>query len=550
VSDMRTELAKIIANGLVDNTMDKCSRWAEQRVVMPAPFRGAFNFENFPWQREILDCRSPMVSIRKGAQIGFSVAGMVKALHTLDVKKEDVLYILPTAQQASVFAQSRLDSIINMSPKLSDLFQAANSVGLKKTKHFSNLFIRGSVSESGLVSVPVSTVVIDEYDRCNVKALSLAMERMSSFEEKTLFALSTPTLPEFGVDGLYRQGTQEEFMFKCPSCSKTIALRWPESFEVRGDCATDERVHDSYIKCYECQAKLPHQLKRQWLKDAQWQATAPAHGHRSFGISQLYAMALTPGELAIGYHRGVGDEIAAVEFFNQKLGIPYIMKGGQVTDVEIEAAIGSHLKGSHDVDGKMIAMGIDVGSFLDVAICEYTYDEDPWLEPHLRSTSKILYEGRLAGGDFKGLEQFMTEYQVRHACIDFQPETNLAKAFARKFHGFVSLVQYRQGTEADEIKEKEDNDRIPILTVNRTAFLDYSIGRLHKPGKLILPSDVSGVWREHIKAPCRTYVLDTMGKPVATYLSNKPDHSCHALALCEVAHIKAYEQSFQKTVKM
>jgi hypothetical protein len=473
----------------------------------------------------------------------------VKALHTLDVRKEDVLYILPTAQQASIFAQSRLDSIVNMSPKLSDLFQAANSVGLKKTKHFSNLFIRGSVSESGLVSVPVSTVVIDEFDRCNVKALSLAIERMSSFEDKHLFALSTPTLPEFGVDGLYNQGTQEEFRFKCPSCSKTIALRWPESFEVRGDCATDETVHDSYIKCYECQAELPHHSKREWLRDAYWEATSKASGHRSFGISQLYAMALTPGELAIGYHRGVGDDVAAVEFHNQKLGVPYVMKGGQVTDVEINAAISNHVKGSHEVEGQMNCMGVDVGSFLDVCICQYFYDQDPWLEPHLRSISKLILECRLPGSDWEGLAQLMSEYQIRHACVDFQPETNLAKAFARRFHGYVSLVQYRTGTEAEEIKEKDD-DRVPVLTVNRTAFLDYSLGRLHKSGRLLLPQDLSGVWKEHAKAPCRTYVLDSLGKPQATYLSSKPDHSCHSLALCEVAHIRAFETSYDKVAKL
>jgi hypothetical protein len=308
-------------------------------------------------------------------------------------------------------------------------------------------------------------------------------------------------------------------------------------------------VHDSYIKCYECQAALPHQGKRDWLRSAFWEATAKAHGHRSFGISQLYSIPLTPGEIAIGYHRSVGDDVAAVEFYNQKIGVPYVMKGGQITDVEINEAISNHVKGSTDVEGKMNCMGVDVGSFLDVSICQYIYDEDPWLEPHLRSISKLLLECRLPGGDWGGLDQLMAEYQIRHCCVDFQPETNLAKAFARRFPGYVSLVQYRTGTEAEEIKDKED-DRVPILTVNRTAFLDYSIGRLHKKGRLLLPQDISGLWKEHVKAPCRTYVLDQHGKPQAVYLSSKPDHSCHSLALCEVAHIKAFESSYDKVARI
>ena len=537
-----------IARGLVDSSLGRCSRWAEHRIHMPKPYSGPLKFDKFPWQPTILDCQEAMVSIQKGAQIGFTVAGMFKALHRVDALREDVLYILPTDKNASQFAQARLDSIVNLSPPLEDMFIGANSVGLKKTKHHTHIYIKGSMSEANLVSVPVGCVVIDEYDRCNVKALSLALERMSAYENRHLFALSTPTLPEYGINALYEQGTKEEFTFQCPHCGKHIALRWPESFEVCGDAATDPDVDKSYIKCYECGGKLPHENKGEWLKGAYWQPTAKASGHRSFSVSQLYAFTVSPADLAIGYHRGCGDEVAMVEFINQKIGSPYIMKGGKVTDVEINRNLGTHRKDDTPPPGKMITMGIDVGSFLDVAIVQYDYGQDPWLEPHLRSHATLLNEMRLPGSDFAGLEQLMSEWQIQYACIDFQPETNLARAFCRKFHGFAAMVQYRKGTEQEEIKEKED-DRVPLLTVNRTAFLDYSIGRLHKD-KLSLPQDLSHTWREHVKAINRTYILDEYGKPKATYLSAKADHSAHSLALAEVAHIRAYEQSFGKTAKI
>lgn len=548
MTHVSTELGNLIRRGLVDSSLDRCSRWAQHRVFMPKPYEGALNFDKFPWQQTILDCQEPLVSIQKGAQIGFSVAGMIKALHRVDAKREDVLYILPTDKNASQFAQARLDSIVNLSPPLENLFIGANSVGLKKTKHHTHIYIKGSMSEANLVSVPVGCVIIDEYDRCNVKALSLALERMSAYENRHLFALSTPTLPEYGINALYEQGTKEEFTFQCPHCSKHIALRWPESFEVCGDASTDPDVDKSYIKCYECQGKLDHKNKAEWLSKSYWQPTAKASGHRSFSVSQLYSFTVSPSDIAIGYHRGCGDEIAMVEFTNQKMGMPYIMKGGKVTDVEIDRNIGKHFKSDEPPNGKMITMGVDVGSFLDVAIVQYDYDEEPWLEPHLRSTAKLLQELRLPGKDFDGLDQLMSQWQVQYCCIDFQPETNLARAFCRRFHGFAAMVQYRRGTEQEEIKEKED-DRVPLLTVNRTAFLDYSIGRLHKD-KLILPQDLSHTWREHIKAINRTYVLDELGKPKSTYLSAKPDHSCHSLALAEVAHIRAYEASFGRTVKV
>ena len=548
MTHIATELGELLSRGLVDSSLDRCSRWAQHRISMPRPYEGKLKFDKFPWQPTILDCNETMVSIQKGAQIGFSVAGMIKALHRIDAKRDDVLYILPTDKNASQFAQSRLDSIIQLSPELSNLFVGVNSVGLKKTKHPSHLYIKGSMSEANLVSVPVGCVVIDEYDRCNTKALSLALERMAAYENRHLFALSTPTLPEFGINGLYNTGTKEEFTFKCPSCSKHIALRWPESFEVCGDSATDADTNKSYIKCYECGARLPHESKGDWLSGSEWVPTQQATGHRSFSISQLYSFTVSPNDIAIGYHRGCGDEVAMVEFHNQKLGSPYIMAGGQVTDVELDRNIGSHFKTDEPPNGKMVTMGVDVGTFLDIAVVQYDYEEEPWLEPHLRSKAKLLWEGRAPSNDWRALEDMMSQWQIQYACIDFQPETNKAKEFARKFHGYVALVQYRRGTEQEEIKEKED-DRVPILTVNRTAFLDYSVGRLHKD-KLTLPQDVSNLWREHIKAISRTYLLDDMGRPKSTYLSNKPDHAAHALALAEVAHIRGYDKSFGRTARI
>lgn len=545
---IRTELGELISRGLLDSSLDRCSRWATHRVFMPKPFEGPMDFSRFPWQPTILDCQEPMVIIQKGAQLGFSVAGMIKAIHRVDSLREDVLYILPTDKNASQFAQARLDAIVGLSPKLRDLFVGVNSVGLKKTKHHSNLYIKGSMSEANLVSVPAGCVIIDEFDRCNVKALSLALKRMSGHDKGHLFALSTPTLPEYGINSLFEQGTKEEFTFKCPSCFKHISLRWPESFVVCGDSATDPDASKSYMQCSECKAKLPHETKGQWLGDCSWEKTQNASGHRSFSLSQLYSFAVKPVDLAIDYHRGVGDEISMVEFHNQTLGQPYIMAGGKVTDVEINRNIGTHYKTDLPPDGKMICMGIDVGSMLDVAIVQYDYDEHPGLEPHLRSTATLLQELRLPGKDFDALDQLMSQWQIQYACIDFQPETNLARSFCRRFHGFAAMVQYRRGTEQEEIKEKED-DRVPLLTVNRTAFLDYSIGRLHK-NKIILPRDLSFIWREHVKAINRTYVLDELLKPKSIYLAAKPDHSCHSLALAEVAHIRAYETSFGRSVKV
>ena len=536
--------------GLVDDSLTSCSRWAEHRIYTPEPYPGPLSFDRFPWQREIMNAQDPYVTVQKAAQMGFSVVGLIKALYMVESLKTDVLFILPTQTLASDFAKARLDQMVAISPQIRELFIGSNNVGLKTTGEHAHIFIRGSVSESGLVSVPVGCAIVDEYDRCNPKAMSLVLERLAAHEQKHFFGLSTPTLPNYGINKQYQLGTMERYRFPCPSCTKKIELLWPDCIEICGEHSTDKECHLSYFKCPECGGKLPHENKSEWLAKAYWEATQQAHGHRSFHLNQMYGPAISPGELVVAYFKGQSDDAAQVEFINQKLGEPYLLEGARLTDSIIDQCLGDHRMDDPrpETSGRMIVMGVDVGTFLDIVIAEYIYDSDPGYEPHLNSICKVLWCGRLSGNDFNVLDWTMAEWQVQYACIDFQPETNNAKAFARRFPGFASVVQYRRGTTGHEIKEAHDNDRVSILTVDRTSFLDMSLGRLHKQ-RTILPQNIGGVFRDHLQNLVRTYELDELGRPKATYVSLGADHQSHALTLTEVAHMQCYSRTTGRSIK-
>jgi len=491
-----------------------------------------------------------MVTVQKAAQMGFSVAGLIKALFKVDAEKTDVLYILPTANLAGDFAKARLDQMVAISPDLRDMFIGSNNVGLKTTADHAHIFIRGSIAESGLVSVPVGVAIVDEYDRCNPKSMSLVLERLAAHEEKHFFGLSTPTLPNFGINKQYQLGTMEKFRFPCPCCGKTIELIWPDCIEICGEHSTDPDCHRSYYKCNLCGGELPHNAKHEWLAKARWEATQKAHGHRSFHLNQMYGPAITPGELVIAYFKGQADDAAQVEFVNQKMGEPHLLEGARITDVVIDSCLGDHRTDGPrpKIADRMIVMGIDVGTFLDIVVAEYLYTQDPGYEPHLNSICKVLWTGRLPGNDFAVLDRLMAEWQIHHAAIDFQPETVNAKAFCRRFHGNSSVVQYRRGTTGHEIKESHDDDQVSILTVDRTAFLDMSLGRLHKQ-RTILPQNISGIFREHVQNLVRTYELDEHGRPKAVYVSLGADHQAHALNLTEIAHMMAYSHRTGRSIR-
>lgn len=544
------ELAESISAGLIRKSLSKCSRWAEKTIIMPEPYAGPFGYENFPWLREILDIEHGMVSIRKGSQLGLSVAAMVKALYIVTEKKNDMLYVLPTQKLCGDFTTGRLEPLIKDSEHLKDLWDVAN-VGLRRTHAGKTLYIRGSKAEAGLISIPLGSAVLDEQDRLSANTLSMVLKRFSARMEYFLMTLSTPTLPGHGIDEIYKQGTKERFMFKCPGCSKTIQLQWPESVEICGDHHDSDDCARSRFRCTKCDRTLEHEDKPVFLKKALWLPTEKAHYHRSFHLPQLYSPGMTAEKLVREFHKGEVSEIAKIEFHNQGLGLPYLMEGARVTDLIIDGAKRGHKKTDPrpNQSGRLLVMGVDTGSYLDVVISEYLFNSDPGNEPSINSKCKVLWEGRLAGTDWASLDLLMSEWQVQHCVIDSMPEHQLACQFARRFPGHVSLAQFRKGTTGDEVKTATDENGVETVTVHRTDFMDLALGRFHD-SRIELPSDLSGAFREHVKALSRTYERDSEGKPRAVYVSVKDDHLALCLVYCEVALHKAYSRSTGRPMKV
>ena len=541
--ELKEDFVKLLATGLISKTLNSCSRWATHRRIMGTPLEGPYSFKHHPWCEEIHDSLSVYNTTMKAAQMGMTEIAINRAFFTIDVLKKDVLYVLPTALNASDFAKSRFNTALSYSDYLSLLFTDTNTIGLKQAGGV-NLYIRGSRGDSNLKSIPVSTLILDELDEMDEKQIYLAMERLSGHRQKSIWSISTPTVPKFSIHKMYLQGTQEHYMFKCPHCNRTTELIWPDCMEICGEAVNDPNVKRSFMRCNECKHKLTHELKYEWLSNdnASWVSTAYCNeDHRSFQINQLYSHAMTPGEIVIAHFRGVGDEAANVEFFNSKLGIPYIPDGGQVTDEDLDNLIGKHTKQDpRPTVGreKLICMGIDQGKMNHIVVVQF----DPGMygsasgsmDLNASYDATLLWEGKISASEFKNLDHYMVEWQVLACVIDADPQINDARRFARRFPGFVYLCRYRGGVTGKELQISEEDGGAPILTVDRTNWLDASLGRFHSD-RVHLPIDISLEYREHIKNLVRTYVKDDMGNPRATYLNTGADHFAHAMNYAEMA---------------
>ena len=530
-----TEFADTLRAGLISRTLHKCSRWVQHRRVMGEPFPGNYSFKYHPWCEEIHDSSASFNTIMKAAQLGLTEVAINRSFYTIDVLKRDVLYVLPTALNASDFSKSRFNTALLHSDYLKTLFTDTNTVGLKQAGGI-NLYIRGSRGDSNLKSIPVSVLILDEADEMDQRAIWLALERLSGQVHKFVLSLSTPTIPKFGIHKLYLQGTQEHYFFKCPRCSRLTELIFPECLELCGETITDPDVKRSYLKCKECNGRLEHEEKPEFLKEARWVSTVKVEeDHRSFYINQLYSYTVSPGELALAYFRGVGDEAAMVEFHNSKQGLPYIPDGGQVTEEEIDNAVRHYFKEQQRPDigtERTIVMGVDQGKWNHVVIVEYLMSGGE--DINSGTTAKLLYETKLPGDDFTHLDGLMREWQIKMCVIDADPQINDARRFARRFPGYVYLCRYRAGQIGKEITVAEEDGGAPVATVDRTNWLDASVGRWHS-NRITIPADTSLEFKDHIKALVRTYEKNTQGNPVAIYLSTGPDHFSHAFNYAEIA---------------
>jgi hypothetical protein len=476
----------------------------------------------------------------KGAQLGVTEVAINRALYTLDALKRDVLYVLPTMKGASKFSRGRFGTALALSDYIRQMFTDTNSIDMKQAGA-NSLYISGSRGDNNLKNIPASELILDEVDEMEQKQIWLALERLSGQIHKHVWGISTPTVPGRGIHKLYQGSTQEHFMFKCPHCNKWTELIWPDCIEIVGEYVTDPRCEESFIKCKECKTKLDQEDKPTFLADGKWESTAPngSRDVRGFYINQLYSYTVSPSELVVAHLRGVGDELAAKEFHNSKLGLPFVGEGAKVTDEMLTAAIRPH--SMNDIrpergGERLITMGCDQGKTNYVVVCEWLLDSTSHIDISASAICKVLWAGTFLEEQFDELDRLMAEWQVLYCVIDADPQINEARRFARRFQGFAGLCRYRRGQQVREIGTTEEDTGAPMHTVDRASWITASLGRFKlSPSRIWLPQDISTTFMDHCKNLVRTYERDDHGNPQSIFVEVGPDHYSHALVYSEIA---------------
>jgi hypothetical protein len=457
----------------------------------------------------------------KGSQMGWTEGAVLKTLHGMIHRRypKGVLYLFPTGDDVSDFSKARFNPLIEQNPDLIGGFvEDTDSINIKRI-HGAMLYLRGAratkqieglmKTSSKLKSVPVDRVVLDERDEMDTDMVEMALERMAHSTVKEVFALSTPTIPDYGVDRAYRESDQRKWFIRCAACGHDTCLE--EEFPACLKRDLSGRVYRACVKCG----------KEIFPRDGRWVATVPSCKERvGWHISQLNSVYVDPGKILAQFER-IG-ELGAGErqiFYNSKLARAFVDGQNKLTPQDFHRL--TTVQPMLAFSPGPSAMGVDVGSVLHCVI---------GLKIR-QNCYRIVHVGRYKA--WNDLHEVAKRYGVMCGVIDMKPELHKAREFQKAEPYEIFLCDYQ---ESQKGAPHYDLGR-GIVSVNRTEILDQTHSMVSVPGRMELPSMSSEI-EQFVRECCasvKVMVENSSGEKVSRYKEVGADHYRHALGYMKLA---------------
>ena len=407
----------------------------------------------------------------KGAQIGVTSIQMIRTIHGLISGRypQGALYLFPSLGDVQDFSRGRFNPLINDNEAISRNVQDTDTMGIKRIGG-SMLYMRGARatskaggfkrSSTALKSVPADRLVLDERDEMASDMVDLARERLAHSEVKEEVHLSTPTIPDYGVDKLFRESDQRHWFIQCGKCRGETCL------EIEFPACLEELSDGRVIRlCQRCRDNEIHP------RDGHWEALYPAKDKDMVGwrISQLNSMYVDPGEVLRLYLNPPNGNLT--EVMNSKLAAAHIAAENRLAVSEVLSLCGdTPIK---ETDTGPCFLGADIGNVIHTVVSKH----------HVERGAEIVYKG--AFPDWSHLDSLMKRFNVSRAVIDALPETRLSREFAKRHIGKVFCCFYNEHQKGSYAW----NEKELTVTANRTESLDASHNVI-STGKVLLPSRI------------------------------------------------------------
>jgi hypothetical protein len=474
--------------------------------------RGPFSFDGHECLVQPYSDDHPRQIEMKCAQMGNTTRAILRMIHSALSRQDMVglLYLFPSRRGSGEFSRTRVTPLIERNPKhIGRYIQHTDSVEVKRLAG-KNLLFRGTRATEGLRSDPVDMIIYDEFDLFPAGVDAVAKERLSHSHLKWEHYLSNPTIPDWGIDRLFKVSDQHYWLLKCPKCNEYTCME--DTFP---DCLHERPGGQVVRLCMKCRdAELDPAI-------GAWVPKHPSvEGFRGYHYSQLFSAYVSPESILEEYR--TTSKIDA--FYNYKLGLPYADAENQISVEAVLALCGTH--GIASSDPGPCYMGVDQGKLLHVVVGK-------------RHPDRLIHIGEYK--DWSELDRLMREFKVSRCVVDAMPETRNARSFAERHVGKVFLCYYANRRDG----AAQWHEGKLTVSVGRTEALDLARKQL-VDAIITLPKESPPVvdFAKHTYNSAKKLEDDGQGNVEYVYVRLGDDHYYHAFVYETLARKRAESNLF------
>lgn len=361
---------------------------------------GQWRTSRTPYLREIMRKLTPAdpatkVVFAKGSQVGATELANTWIGYIIDYAPGPILSVLPTVDMVKRNNRTRIEPMLEASPRLREKIPPARSRDSGNTqtqKDFpgGTLVMTGANSPSSLSSMPARYLILDEVDRYpgDVEGegdpVSLSEARTATFaRRRKIFMASTPTLE--GKSRIWREflrSDQRYYHVPCPHCGKYDKitfdrLKWE-----------DGKPQTVALVCHGdngCGGVIEEFQKESMLAAGKWIPDNPEGEFPGFHLSSLYSpLGWYSWEQAVRDWLGAQKNYEALKaYVNTKLGEPWADRGEAPEWENLYRRRESYLIGKIPEKALVLTAGCDVQKDrLEVSVWGWATGAESWLVEH------------------------------------------------------------------------------------------------------------------------------------------------------------------------
>lgn len=387
------------------------------------------DFSNHAFMWDIFSDFTPKQAGRKAAQITWSTMASIKTLWLAKNKGLDIIYTLPTADDARNFVKGKVNRLIQNNPVFQSWTEDSDSVEQKKVGK-NIIYYKGTISKSAPIATPADLYVSDETDRSDLEAVEKYSSRLQHSQFKWEWRFSNPSAPGVGVDKWWELSDQKHWFVKCDGCNKEQFLTMEN--------VINEPPREPYFGCTKCKKELNRRVGR-WVK--RWQDKEIS----GYWVSLLIAPWVSAKEILKLQKTKPEDQFA-----NFVLGIPYIGKGNVLTQ---NLLFQNLTKRINPQDGRIL-IGVDTG--VDI---RYT----------VGNKHGLFYYSECK--DYSELEKLLNRWPNSIMVIDQGGDIIGPRKLREKYPNRVYLCFFRQDRKNDRLIEWDDSDGTVVADRNKLIQL-------------------------------------------------------------------------------